>query len=305
MTRNRGTLSTFPRFRALRGKKAGREGVWAQSPAYVKVEARRPESVPSMRVPRPPLAPLVAACLLAGCVGGDPGTDPEAERPDPEAASPSATPPPLAGGFPGLTGQGGTGVPAPPGPAPPNPAPPAPSQPPPSSPPPPPSAPPVASTPPQAPPPAPTAPPASTPWSPEPWRAVRLSAGADAAPGRYVQSFTLGADGASFSASLRGVPEARVDVGSLFRLHNDDASWPQAVRLSASRSGAATGVEEARVVLRDAAGAPVATLDLLAASPAVEVRVPGGATLEGSWSIALGPGAGAPFSWTLRLDVGA
>jgi hypothetical protein len=131
---------------------------------------------------------------------------------------------------------------------------------------------------------------------------LRFEAGEDAAPGRYVASFSLAADGTSFAASLRGVPEARVHADSLFLLRNDDPGRPHEVQVTAAREGGAQGVEEARIRLRDAGGATVAVLDLLAPAPSASFTLPAGARVEGSWTFALGAHPVETFSWTLRMD---
>lgn len=260
-----------------------------------------------MPVPRVALAPL-AALLFAGCVGIAPVPPPE-EGPARDANPPAAGPPPSPSpedALPGLLGRGGTGAPAPPNPAPafpatPQPPPPTPpaSTPPASTPP----APPAASTPPPAtPPPAGPTPAQPSPSYPGEWSPVRVLAGEDAAPGRYVESFTLGPGPTTFSASLRGVAGARLEMDSLLLVRNEDPSWDQRVRLTASRASPAPGVEEARLVLRDAAGMPLATLDVLAPTPAATVVVPAGATLVASWALTLGERPAPTFSWTLCID---
>lgn len=259
-----------------------------------------------MPFPRVAFAPVVAALLLAGCVARGPPpedeTPPVQDLPDqPPRAGPFPTSPPKKEtGLPGLVGLGGTGTPAPPNPAPPaasTPAPPSPTAP--SGGPSPTPSPPGPS--PSAPSPSPT-PPAAAPPSAGILPPPRFEAGDDAAPGRYVASFDLAPDGTSFAASLRGVPEARVHMDSLFRLVNDDAGGPREVRLAATREGAAQGVEEARVTLRDASGATLAVLDLLASSSNATFAIPPGSAVEGSWTFALGPGASPTLSWTIRLD---
>ena len=251
-------------------------------------------------------AALLAALLLGGCVGEiqpppqpEPSDGPTVVRRGPDA--PRAFDPDAQ--LPDLRGRGDTGTSAPLRPQPPQPAPPSPAAA--SSPPATPTAPPPSPAPtsqpaaPTAPAPAPPAP-ADEPDLLEP--GVLVEAGDDArTPNRYVESFAVGEDGASFTARVRGVPEARVEVGSLFRLRNaDDAT--RDVRLDAAvPQGAGAGVREARVTLRDEAGRVVATLDLLHASPSARFAMPAGGVVEASWTFALGPGAAGSLAWRVGM----
>ena len=111
--------------------------------------------------------------------------------------------------------------------------------------------------------------------------------GADAA----AAGLALAADGASFTAALRGVPDATVTYGELVTLTNVDARTRVAT-LAAPRV-ADPGVLAYRLDWMDG-GVVVATLDLKADAPEATLDVPPGRTLAGRATLTLAgePGPG-------------
>ena len=123
---------------------------------------------------------------------------------------------------------------------------------------------------------------------------IQLLDGTDAgesALSDYVTAYDISTNRTYLTATVKGVPEANLTVGSFFRLQNaDDAS--HAVTLSTSQvSNSYVGTYALGIY--DGSSALVATMDLKAASPSATFTLPAGATYSARLWLVLNTGAGA------------
>lgn len=121
---------------------------------------------------------------------------------------------------------------------------------------------------------------------------VQYLAGDDAGPSTlsdYVTAYSFSTNKTSFTATVKGVPEATLTVGSFFKLDNlDDAS--KSVTLSTAQVSN-TKITAYAIKVFNAGGTLQATLDLKASSPSAAFTIPA----HGN--------AGEPFYATLELTL--
>lgn len=118
---------------------------------------------------------------------------------------------------------------------------------------------------------------------------LAFAKGAQADDALYVKSFTLSGNRSSFSATLRGVPQATVVLPQLSTLENTLAE-SRSVTLTAP-TAPATAITTLRLDFLDGANT-VGTLDLRAASPSTTFALAGGQIVSVQATIGLAEGAG-------------
>jgi hypothetical protein len=136
---------------------------------------------------------------------------------------------------------------------------------------------------------------------------VVYAAGVDASGNDYVPSFALSANKTSFTATVRGVPEATVVLSDYVRLKNAD-SRTHTVTLSTTQVTNAL-VTAYSLAFYDSSNALVGTLDFKAANPSVTFTdMTAGATYTAKATLTLASGAGTnnvADSRTIQLAVSA
>lgn len=159
-----------------------------------------------------------------------------------------------------------------------------------------------------APAPEPTSTPSSTPSStpapgPSPPAAsslppVRFTAGADAPGGHIFVSRSIAADGTSFAASVRAVPEATTRIDSIARIVVGDNNSHDVVITSSQVNDAS--VLAARLLVGGA------VLDLRSAAPELTLHLSAGASVDVGLEVTLASGAGGDvvFARTVEMGVG-
>lgn len=123
--------------------------------------------------------------------------------------------------------------------------------------------------------------------------------------GDYVSAFSLSSDATYFTATVNGVPEANLTVGSFVKLANTDDSG-HTVTISTSQVTHAD-VDTYNLVLLDDGGSAVDTLDLTAASPSASTTIPASTTYEARLHLELASGASLPdggIDSAITLSVG-
>lgn len=135
---------------------------------------------------------------------------------------------------------------------------------------------------------------------------VQFQAGDDtASTGDYVSAFSLSSDATYFTATVNGVPEANLTVGSFVKIANTDDSG-HTVTLSTSQVTHAD-VDDYVLVLLDDQGDVVDQLDLTAASPSASTTIPASTTYEARLHFELASGASLPtggIASDITLSVG-
>lgn len=123
---------------------------------------------------------------------------------------------------------------------------------------------------------------------------VQFEAGADAGPsalGSFVTSYAISTNRTYVTATVKGVPEATLDVDSFLRLHNVDSAARTVSLSSAQLSNAYVSAYTLRVY--DGGGVLRGTLTLTDASPAASFTMPAGETWRARLTLTLLSGAGA------------
>lgn len=123
---------------------------------------------------------------------------------------------------------------------------------------------------------------------------IQFAAGDDAGPAvltDYVSAYAISTNKTYISATVKGVPESTMTIGSFFKLQNvDDDAHP--VTLSTTQvSNAYVGAYT--IGIYTTGGSLVDTLMLTAASPSVTFNLPAGTTYVGRLTLQLASGAGA------------
>lgn len=122
---------------------------------------------------------------------------------------------------------------------------------------------------------------------------VQFLAGDDSGPSAlsdYVTAYAISANKTSFSATVKGVPEAQLIVGSFFKLENvDDAA--HTVTLSTTQVSNAF-VSTYTIAIYDGADDLQDTLTMTAASPSATFTIPAGDTFYATLTLTLATGAG-------------
>lgn len=123
---------------------------------------------------------------------------------------------------------------------------------------------------------------------------VQFVAGDDAGPSTltdYVTAYAISANKTYVTITAKGVPEATLTVGSLFKLQNvDDAS--RSVTLSTAQVSNAY-VSTYTLKIYTAGNSLVDTLTLTAASPSITFTLPAATTYYATMTLTLATGAGA------------
>lgn len=134
-------------------------------------------------------------------------------------------------------------------------------------------------------------------------RPVHFAPGGDAGPDRLsarVPRYALGEDRTTLDIEIVGSPDARLEIGSLFRIVNDDTVARRIV-LRAPSIDASTGIREYRI---DVPGAGAPALDLLSNEPSLTTTLLPASALDARVTLALAPGATRALSVSaLALDV--
>lgn len=125
---------------------------------------------------------------------------------------------------------------------------------------------------------------------------VQFLAGDDAGPSaltRYVTAYALSTNSTYFTATLAGVPEASLVIGSFFKIRNVDSA-SHGVTLSTANVTNSLVTSYTIQILDDSSNV-AGTLDLRSASGTVSqtVTIPASTTYTGKVTIALASGAGA------------
>lgn len=123
---------------------------------------------------------------------------------------------------------------------------------------------------------------------------VQFVAGDDAGPStltRYVSAFSISGNRTYMSATVNGVPESSLTVGSFFKLQNVDTA-ARTVTL-ATPQVTNSYVSAYTLQVYNSSGALSSTLDLRAASPSATFGIPAGETYYAKLTLTLATGAGA------------
>ncbi|MFA5862606.1 MAG: hypothetical protein WDA16_13020 [Candidatus Thermoplasmatota archaeon] len=124
---------------------------------------------------------------------------------------------------------------------------------------------------------------------------VQFVAGSDSGPSaltNYVTAYAISTNKTSMTATVKGVPESTLVIGSYLQLQNVDAGAAHSVTLTTPQVSNAyvtaytLGIYTSGNVLQD-------TLDLRAASPTVTFSLPASTTYYGKLTLTLATGAGA------------
>ncbi len=123
---------------------------------------------------------------------------------------------------------------------------------------------------------------------------VQFVAGDDAGPAAltdYVTAYSISTNKTHFNATVKGVPEAALAVGSFFKLQNvDDASHD--ITLSTTQVSNAY-VNTYTIKIYDSSDVLQDTLTLTAASPSASVTIPASTTFYATLTLTLASGAGS------------
>lgn len=108
----------------------------------------------------------------------------------------------------------------------------------------------------------------------------------------HVTAFAVSPEKTYFTSTVKGVPEATLEVGSYVKILNtDDASHGVTITTDAVTGNAFVSAFTIRFY--DASSTLAGTLDLDAASPSVTLTIPAGETWTGKLTLTLASGAGA------------
>lgn len=124
---------------------------------------------------------------------------------------------------------------------------------------------------------------------------VQFVAGDDAGPSAltsYVTSYAISANKTNVALTVKGVPEATLVVGSLFKLQNVDADAGHAVTLATPQVSNAF-VTAYTIKIYNPSDALQDTLTLTAASPTATFTIPPSTTYYATLTLTLATGAGA------------
>ena len=122
---------------------------------------------------------------------------------------------------------------------------------------------------------------------------VQFVAGDDSGPSTltdYVSAYTISTNKTYITATVNGVPEASLAVGSFTKLQNvDDAS--HSVTLSTTQV-VNSYVAQYELAIYNSADALQDTLNMTVASPSASITIPAGETFYATLTLRLGSGAG-------------
>lgn len=122
---------------------------------------------------------------------------------------------------------------------------------------------------------------------------VIFVAGSDSGASSYVTSWSTSTNATSFTVTLKGVPEVTINITNLFDVYNQDALAAHTATMTSSQVVNAMITEYKVKFYTGAGGSPVATLDMLAASPSANLgSIASLASLRAEVVITLASGAG-------------
>ena len=125
---------------------------------------------------------------------------------------------------------------------------------------------------------------------------IQFAAGGDSGPSaltNYVTAYALSTNKTYFTATVKGVPESSLVVGSFFTIKNVDASNSHDATITTTQVSNAF-VSAYTIQIYDGSNVLQSTLDLKAGSPSATFTVPASAsTWYGKLTLTLATGAGA------------
>lgn len=123
---------------------------------------------------------------------------------------------------------------------------------------------------------------------------IQFQAGDDAGPsvlGDFVTAYAISGNATYVTASIKGVPESTLTLGSFVKIRNvDDEAHAVTLATTQVSNAYVTGYT---LALYDGSNALAGTLNLTSASPTVTVTIPAGSTYTGRLVLSLATGAGA------------
>ncbi|MFA5862949.1 MAG: hypothetical protein WDA16_14755 [Candidatus Thermoplasmatota archaeon] len=124
---------------------------------------------------------------------------------------------------------------------------------------------------------------------------VQFVAGSDSGPSaltNYVTAYAISTNKTYMTATVKGVPEATLIVGSFFQLTNVDASSVHSVTLTTTQVSNVKVTTYTIAIYNGTGDTLMGTLDLTAASPTVTFSAGPSATYYGKITLTLATGAG-------------
>ena len=125
---------------------------------------------------------------------------------------------------------------------------------------------------------------------------VQFAAGGDAGPSalsNYVTAYSLSTNKTYITATVKGVPESSLVIGSLFQLTSSDAAAAHSVTLSTTQVSNVKVTAYTIGVYNSTNDNLMGTVDLTAATPSATFSIGPSGTFYGKLTLTLASGAGA------------